>query len=108
MIIITVFPPFYLTLKLSLVKKQQVPTKGPVREPALSGHEKTRKGRNNMNIYGVYDVKTDLPVCVGSIYDCCNYLGIKPVSFRCVESRQRAHKQSPKKYKILKLYREDK
>ena len=61
-----------------------------------------------MNIYGVYDLKTDLPVCVGSIYDCCNYLGIKPVSFRCAASRQRAHKQNPKKYKILKLYKEDK
>lgn len=79
-----------------------------IRESALTGCEDTRKGRNKMNIYGVYDVITDLPVCVGDIYDCCNYLGIKPVSFRCVESRQRAHKQSPKKYKILKLYREDK
>lgn len=99
---------FYLSSKAVLVKKQQVPTNGPVREPALSGHEKTGKGRNKMNIYGVYDLKTDLPVCVGSIYDCCNYLGIKPVSFRSLASKQKHRIRNPRKYKILKLFKEDK
>lgn len=79
-----------------------------IRESALTGCEDTRKGRNKMNVYGVYDVTTDLPVCVGSLYDCCNFLGIKPGAFRSLASKQKHHMRNPRKYKIMRLYKEDK
>lgn len=80
-----------------------------IRESALTGCEDQKKGqKKNMNVYGVYDVNTDLPVCVGSLYDCCNYLGIKPGAFRSLASKQKHRIRNPRKYKILKLYKEDK
>lgn len=60
----------------------------------------------SMMIYGVYDIKTDLPLCIGNTRECCAFLGIKPVSFRCIVARQKA--RAGRKYKIMRLYKEDK
>ena len=78
-----------------------------IRESALTGCEDQKERiLKSMIIYGVYDIKTDLPLCIGNTRECCAFLGIKPVSFRCIVTRQKA--RTGRKYKIMKLFEEDK